>query len=241
MLGRLPSKRDPRTLLLTTYLPRELPPLPERVRWDAVKGPDAWGMDGNDRFGNCVIVTAAHMLDSARANESKKMRRLSDKQVVHLSAKMRALNGYTILERLKWWRNLGMWHSKILAFVKVPSMQHDYIKSAINIFGAADIGVWMPRAWDGASIWDTGTGPRYRPGGWGGHSVPILGYEPSAKHKVVYKVCTWGKIIDMTYDAVDQYVDEVWASILPAWYRHDKITPSGFDYKGLKSDLELLR
>jgi hypothetical protein len=235
-LGKLPAAKDNRTLKLSDYLPKKLPVLPKTIRWDAVKANDNWGMDGNDKYGNCVIVTAAHIIDSAKANESANLDRISDARVIKVSTEVGALNGYVILDRLKIWRNSGMWRTKILGFTQVAKRNHDLIRSAIHIFGHCDIGIWMPVAWQHAASWDIGVGPAYRKGSWGGHSVPILGYENTPKG-INYYICTWGKIIILTEAAVNSYVDEQYVSILPSWYEHDRRTPSGFRLKDLQADI----
>ena len=239
-LGKLPAEKDKRTLKLKDYLPKVLPPIPTECRWDRIKAPTAWGMDGNDRYGNCVIATAAHIIDCDRENEgSVNKRRISDKSVITLTHKMGAEDGYVVLERLKWWRNQGMFRTKIKAFTSVGP-DHDLIRSAINIFGHADIGLLMPRAWQGQNLWTTGGGSDYRKGSWGGHSVPLLGYYQDPTIDLVYALCTWGEIVYITAAALDAYCDERYVSILPAWLAHDGKTPSGFNMKQLQADLEEL-
>ena len=92
-LGKLPKKEDVRNLKFAAYLPK-LPKTPKEVSWHAFKPISDWGMKGNDKYGNCVVVTASHIIDCAKANESNKLLRLSDKRVITLSRQMEALNGY---------------------------------------------------------------------------------------------------------------------------------------------------
>lgn len=238
MLGKLPAKVDARTLKLVNYIPAVLPEIPQMVRWDKVKEMNAWGMDGNDQFGNCVIVTAAHIIDCARACESELMDRVSDVEAIALSTEMGALNGYYVLDRLKWWRRRGMFGSSIAAFVALTG-DHDLIRSAINIFGHCDIGLSMPVAWQNGDVWDVGPGRAYEYGSWGGHSVPLLGYETRGG-TIFYYACTWGHIVLITKQAIDAYCDELYASILPEWLALDNVTPSGFDMAALLKDLEAI-
>jgi len=235
MLGKNPPIVDDRTLRFVNYMPAVLPPPPESVRWDAIKGMSDWGMDGNDRYGNCVIVTAAHIIDAARANESAILDRISDTDVIALSNEMRALAGYYLLDRLKWWRNIGMFETKLHAFVALNS-DHDIIRSAIHIFGHADVGLMMPSAWENSDVWDVGFGRAFKKGSWAGHSVPILGYEING-NTLYYYACTWGKIVLITAQAMDLYCDELYTSIVPDWFSLDRITPSGFDLGALQRDL----
>lgn len=235
MLGKRPAMVDTRNLKLIKYLPPELPPVPPAVHWYDVKCANSWGMDGNDKYGNCVIVTAAHIIDCSRSNESLEDNRLSDEEVIKLSTEMGALDGYWVLERLKWWRQRGMWGTKITAFCDVD-VDHDLLRSAINIFGHADIGLSMPMAWESTDVWDTGNGWKFQKGSWGGHSVPLIGYETRGS-TIIYYLCTWGHIGIITSQAIDAYCDEAYVSILPEWYARDQITPSNFNLQQLQFDL----
>ena len=236
-LGKLAAKEDPRNLKFAHYLPKKLPASPDRVAWQKVKKADSWGMDGNDKYGNCVIVTAAHIIDCAKANDAKRMERISDKRVINLSTKMGALDGYVVLDRLKWWKNIGMFKTKIRAFTQVD-VKANLVKAAIHIFGHCDIGIQMPRAWQGRMTWDTGVGWEYEKSSWGGHSVPILGYSTNPAGDTLFYLCSWGSIYVLTERALTRYCDEAYVSILPAWYNRDRLTPSGFKLKELEEDLK---
>lgn len=239
MLGKLPAKVDPRSLKLVNYLaPEAFQSLPETVRWDDVKPQDAWGMDGNDRLGNCVIATAAHIIDCANANEAGSDLRIPDAAVVQLSHEMGATAGYYVLDRLKHWRSKGMFDTKIKAFCRVSHL-HQMIKAAIYIFGHADIGLNMPRAWENTEYWNSGRGSEYYAGSWGGHSVALLGYAPGADSRPLYFACTWGRIVTITAEAMEDYCDEIYVSLLPNWCI-DGSSPSGFNLVQLEEDLARL-
>ena len=238
MLGRLPSAIDPRTLQLSNYLRTDLEiasePVPTGRRWDT-KISD-WGVMGNDTYGNCTIVTAAHALLCWRTNELDATQRITDSAVIELSRTMGAINGFSILERLKWWRKRGMWGDRLWAFAAVNPTNIDLIRLTINTFGCADIGLNLPRAWQSANLWDVGGGRAYEPGSWGGHSVPLVGYD----EKFVYAV-SWGSIVPMTWKAIPVYCDEAYALIDPNWIAADSIAPSGVDLTALHTDLMALQ
>ena len=67
---------------------------------------------------------------------------------------------------------------------------------------------------------------------WGGHSVPIVGYD----EKQLY-VVTWGAIQPMTWAALAKYSDEAYADLDPNWYATDGRTPTGLDLTALQADL----
>lgn len=229
-LGRFPLRLDERTLQLCCYLEPDMPVAPPTCRWDTpIK---EWGVMGNDRFGNCVIATAGHEILTFRATELHDTKRITDSAVIELSRKMGALDGYNILDRLKYWRKKGMWANRLWAFTAIDQSNRDHIKTAVSIFGAADIGINLPTAWQDDPVWDVGHGPRYSPGSWGGHSVPIVGYDTQG----VY-IVTWGAVQRMTWQALPVYCDEAYALIDEAWIAANGFTPLGLDLTTLRADL----
>lgn len=191
---------------------------------------------GNNRYGNCVIATAGHSLLTWRANELQDFRRLTDAAVIELSRKMGALNGYNILDRLKYWRKNGMWGNKIWAYALIDPADEREVKQTIEIFGCADIGVNLPRAWKGKDVWDDGTGKDYTPNSWGPHSVPFVGYDELGAY-----CASWGEVFLMTWPAVARYCDEGYAIIDPDWIAgDDHHCPSGYDLALLRSDLDAI-
>jgi hypothetical protein len=232
-LGRLPSPFDARQLWLSDYVQAELPPQPDKRLWQLPVAD--WGIMGNNQYGNCVIVAAAHAILAWRANELSDTQRITDSAVIELSREMGALDGFNILDRLKYWRKFGMWADKLWAYTAIVPADWDQVKIAINEFGTCDIGINMPRAWQQSDVWNTGSGSAYRPGTWGGHSVPLVGYDA----EYVYAV-TWGEIQRMTWEALSYYCDEAYALVDKNWLAGDAETPSGFDLPKLHADLQLV-
>lgn len=229
-LGRIPSRCDPRTIRLRDILARDLPPPPDSSRWDTVIRD--WGTMGNDQYGNCVIATAGHMLLAWRAAEFADTTRISDAAVIALSREMGALNGYSILERLKYWRRSGMWSDRLWAYAAVALNNPPLVRSAISLFGAIDLGVSLAAAWQTQELWDRGSGRAYRPGSWGEHSVPIVGYDADYLYLV-----TWGAVQRMTWAALPYYCDEAYVCIDRNWIGNDAIAPSGLDLPALHAAL----
>lgn len=232
-LGRIQSRQDHRTLDLRDFARLPDSDVPAARRWDNQQ--PLWLKAGNDQYGNCVVATASHMLLNWRANELDRHDPIADTAVIDLSREMGALNGYMILDRLKWWRRDGMWASKIWAYLQIPHRDPAYHRFAINAFGASDIGLALPSAWQTEAVWDVGSGRRYRPGSWGLHSVPLVGYDEHAAYCV-----TWGAIQTITWNAVKAYCDEAWAVLSPVWLAADAISPPGFDLAALAARLRAL-
>jgi hypothetical protein len=229
-LGRLPYEPDPRTLRLASFRTGAAAGVPVERRWD--RGIEDWGLAGNDRYGNCVVATAAHMLLGWRWNASEDRRAVSDAEVVKLSWQMGALNGYTIIDRLKWWRKKTMWGNRLWMFAGIDPAKDAEVREAVDVFGAADVGVNLPRAWQVSEVWDVGSGRGYEPGSWGGHSVTIEGYDSEFLYLV-----TWGEIVAMTYAAMHRYVDEAYGVIDPSWLARQGTTPSGYDLAAMHAAL----
>jgi len=232
-LGKLPPSIDQRNLVLKNYKTSRLTPPPNICRWDSPI--TNWGTMGNDRYGNCVIVTAAHIELTWRANEIQNSQAWTDDVVIELSREMGALNGFSILERLKIWRKHGLLKSKIWAYAKTNPSEATLLRQVINGFGAADIGLALPTAWQSSEVWRTGSGRSYRPGSWGLHSVPLVAYGPDT-----FFCVTWGKLQAITAEAIATYSDEAYAIIGPQWFADDAISPSGFDLTQLHADLQVL-
>jgi len=233
LLGRLPSAKDPRTLYFLQYVDPKAAEPPDKRLWQLPISD--WGIMGNNQHGNCVIVTAAHAILAWRANELTDTRRITDSAVIELSRQMGALRGYNILARLKYWRKNGMWSNKLWAFAGIDPTDRLATRIAINSCGALDIGVNLPNAWRSADVWVDGTGRDYSPGSWGGHSVPLVGYDVN----YVYAV-SWGDIIPMTWPAMARYCDEAYALINPDWLAADSVAPSGLNLQLLHEHLQAI-
>jgi hypothetical protein len=232
-LGREPSRHDPRTLRLRSYVSPRIAPAPPECFWDrAIR---EWGVMGNNRYGNCVIVTAAHLLMTWRANELGQTDAVPDDEVIELSRQMGALNGYNILDRNKLWRSRGMFGNKIWAFAQIDPRDALEIRHAVYDFGAADIGLNLPTAWRDNPDWETGKGPAFRPGSWGGHSVPIIAYDAQWCYCV-----TWGEMQRLSWEALAVYSDEAYALIDPVWLAKAGRTPANLDLERLHADLKEL-
>lgn len=232
-LGRTPKRNDPRTLRFANYTRGISRAAPDKRLWQLPISD--WGVMGNNQYGNCVIVTAAHAILTWRANELGDTRRITDAAVIELSRSMGALAGYNILDRLNYWRRVGMWADNLWAFMSVDLTNQDEVRNAVNVFGCLDIGVNLPNAWRNSDIWNTGNGRSYSPGSWGGHSVPIVGYDPE-----YLWAASWGECLPMEWAALPEYCDEGYALINSNWLAGDSVTPSGFDLPALHADLQRL-
>jgi len=246
-LGRKAIKKDPRTLKVSTYFTQLIPPAPPSVDW--TKGVIDFGVMGNDRLGDCTICGIAHGIQVWTSNASC-MVTLPDETVIDYYTKFCGYNptdpssdrGGIELDILKQWRNSDFSGHKLDAFTSVDFKTQEEVKTVINLFGGAYIGLSLPmtaqtqlqngQVWDVVSrtFWDVLRG---KPGTWGGHCVYVCGYDASGVTCI-----TWGKLQKMTWAFWNKYVDEAYALIGLDWFNTCGHTPLGFDINTLRGDLQ---
>ena len=237
-LGRLPVRHDARTLKLAKYLP-QLPTPPPVCDWGAKVS--VWGMCCNDRLGCCTVSAIDHMLTGWIKNDTGVEFAVTDAQTVLAYSAITGYNpktgandnGAVELDVLNYWRNKGIAGKKILAYVKLAENNADHLKISCFLFGGVYIGVSLPLSAQGQKLWDVVDDPiRSQPGSWGGHAIPIVGYND------VGPVCvTWGELQPMTWAFFFKYCDEAYAIISRDWTGTDDMAPCGFDFAQLAVDL----
>jgi hypothetical protein len=241
-LGKLPVKRDPRTLQLANYLrPEALPPAPPSIQWgDKVP---KWALFANDRVGDCTCAAAGHLIMDWTANDSPKMVTPSDKEIL---ATYSAITGYDpktgandtgayALDVLNHWRKKGVAKRKILAYAALEPGNQGHVKDALYLFGGCYLGLSLPITAQGQKVWSVPPGGAQgegMPGSWGGHAVSIVGYDPRG-----LSVVTWGAVKHMTWGFMDAYCDEAYAVLSGDWTGADRRAPNGVDLKALREDL----
>jgi len=245
MLGKLPRKRNSKTLLFSNYLRASaLPPPPTKKAWEYKVAPSGWGMYGNDTIGDCTCAAVAHMLIEAESNTGK----INMPALSSIIGAYSAVSGYdpvtgandngaAITDVLNLWQTSGIASTKILGWVQIDQTNIEQVKQAIYIFGALDIGVNLPNsAMDQFEANQTWTVLANDGGIDGGHSIPLFGYGTEGASCI-----TWAKIQPMDWQWFQQYCDEAYAAIVPAWLNTAGKSPSDLDLEALKADLEAIR
>ncbi len=243
-LGKGAPKHDPRTLRFASYLTTALPPAPPAVDWsEPVKH---LGVMLNDQLGCCTCAAMGHIVQSWTADAGSEIV-LPDSVILGAYEKACGYvpgdpatdNGGVELEVLNWWRKNGLGGHKIAAFSVLDPANETHIKQAIYLFGAAYIGLSLPLSAQNQDVWRvsiSGTEGDPTPGSWGGHAVPVVGYD---EHGLI--CITWGERKRMTWDYWRVYCDESYA-ILAQEDWADAIdgehSPSGFNYAALAADLK---
>jgi hypothetical protein len=240
-LGKLAPKHDPRTLQFASYVvPGALPPSPPSVSWTTkVK---KWGMLKNDTVGDCTCASAGHMVQCWSANAGKEID-LPDSSILSAYSAVSGYdpntglndNGAAELDVLNYWRKSGIGGHKIAAYAALEPGNHTHVKDAVSLFGGCYVGLSLPVSAQTQTVWSVppgGTTGRGAPGSWGGHAVPVLGYD---LHGLI--VVTWGKLMRMTWSFWDAYGDEAFAVLSSDWLSPNHKAPNGFDFLSLTQDL----
>lgn len=219
----------------------KLPTPPNAVAWYKGLIHD-WKMLANDQVGNCVFAGAAHfqMLVCAA---TKKPFHITDAEVVSEYSRLTGYNpadpstdgGAVISRVMQEWQSGGLFGRKIDGFVGINPRSEVQIKDAIWFFGAAKLGLALPRAAATQEVWDvppeglTGDGV---PGSWGGHDVLLVG----AGRRGVTMV-TWGVLKTATWEFLRAYCDEAYAILSPDWLTESNCSPGGVPMASLRADL----
>lgn len=242
-LGKLPPREDPRTFRFAKYT-KQLATPPAFTRWHSAVLWDKWPMLANDVVGDCAIAAAAHHIHGWTANEGPEPVVLSEEAVL---ADYSAITGYdpanpetdrgtVMLDALRYWRREGMGGRKIEGYAKINGSKE--ARQAIWAFGGIYVGLSLPISAQNQNVWRVPAGGargKGRRGSWGGHAVPVLGYDERGLHCI-----TWGSVKRMSWGFFNTYCDEAYACFSPADWALDGRAPSGFDIDTLRADLNAL-
>jgi hypothetical protein len=251
-LGKRPATDDPRDLKFETYLDRpKLPPLPSVFGREGVFPASAWGMLGNDEWGDCAWAGPAHetMLWTKVAGRPVNFTTadvLSDYSAgtgFDPNAGPPGNNptdqGSNVRDVLKYRQNTGIVDAhgnrhKVGAYVALEPGNWQHVMEALYLFGAIGIGIEFPSSamdqFHQGQIWDVVEGARIE----GGHYICGVGFEVNTM------LVTWGKCIGMTKPFFEKYCDEAYAMISNEMLRSGK-SPEGFSVEQLNADLQQLK
>ena len=188
-------------------------------------------MDGNDKYGDCVIAGLAHATAINQgligkwdvANEEKVLA-LYWQQTNGVDA------GCCMLDVLTWWRTNRFMGDNILGFAKLDPKNHLHVKQAIHIFGGVYLGFVVQENamadFSAGKIWTPGTLLQE------GHCVHAYAYDTDD----TVTVATWAAGQKGTWEWVDETWDEAYVLLSP-----ETLVPGFcpcFDFKGFQSALK---
>jgi hypothetical protein len=212
-----------------------------------------WGIDDNDHYGDCTVVSADNTVRVWTANTSTQY----SLPIEAILGAYTTLNGFdpgppvandngAVISDM-----LALWHSEgvggigghvLDGFAEVDHASPYHMQLSVALFGACILGVRLPNAAKqalregaGWSTPDTLTGDN-EPGSWGDHCTPIVKYTPDGAWFV-----TWGQLQFATWGWVAAYCDEAWAPVSKDWIRSQQgQSPSGLDLAGLLTAMKTI-
>jgi len=212
-------------------------PLPEPAR-DWTDGETSRPEFGNDKIGDCTIAAIANIIIGAMKESFGKDWYPSTKDVLSLYYKLTGGKdtGLVIEDVLKYVMEHGAFGHHFLGTASIDPGDTDNIKRAIDWFGAVDLGVGLPLAWQKTSGWTMdgyfSLDRKWRPGSWGGHCVCSEKYDADFMY-----VWTWGMLIPVSWDAVRLYFDTVDAVLLASWINRGR-SPSNLNLSVLQERMK---
>lgn len=240
-LGKKPARHDMRVKALSLYT-KELTSAPASVDWSPRLSD--LGMMMNDQLGDCTCAAIGHLIQTWTAVAGQQYVP-SDQDVLQLYEQACGYDpsdpttdgGGIEQEVLQYWHRNGtiMGDHGLDAFVTVEPRNHPSIKNAVWLLGGAYIGVLLPVTVQGQSEWNVPPGGPNGdgiPGSWGGHAVPVIGYDDRGLTFI-----TWGALARMSWSFWDIYCDEAYGLLSQDWISDNGDAPSGFDIAALRADM----
>ena len=206
----------------------------------------AWPMLANDTVGDCTVAAIGHVIQQWTTYTDAQAVVMDD---AHVLAAYGAIAGYrpgdpasdrgaACSAALRYWIVAGMatpagGPDTLTGAATLDPRDLEAVRGAIATFGALYAGLALPLSAQNEDIWRATTGA---PGSWGGHCVPLVGYDATGP------VCvTWGGLKRMTWAWWGVYAEEAYALLSPDWIDAQGRDPAGLDWARLAGDMAALR
>ena len=247
-LGKLPPRPEPRLKTLGAYLKGPRPAVPASI--DRAACVAAWPMLYNDAVGDCTIAAVGHAVQLWTAVARHEERTMSAAEAL---AAYSAISGYVagepdtdhgavavdVLERwVAGGFTIAAATDQLAGFCAIALARPDEVRAAVAWLGVCYSGLELPIAVQTEDVWDVSpvagssgeSSDDWAPGSWGGHCVPIVGYDPDGL------VCiTWGQTKRLTWRFWNAYASEAYG-LLSRDFAGDAV-----DWARLQTDMALLR
>jgi hypothetical protein len=250
-LGKAPARPGAVKLRFTDFLEKKVdkftfPKVPTKFGHENLFPAKAWGMLGNDQYGDCVWAGAAHehMLWAKAAGRDVKFDSrsvLSDYSAVtgfDINHPDSTDNGTDMTQAASYRRKTGIVDTsgqrhQILAYLALDPGNIKEHLLACYMFGAVGIGIEFPASamdqFNKGKNWVVVRGSPIE----GGHYIPLF-----AKRSTNI-IVTWAQTQGMTNSFFKKYNDESIAYVTDEFLKDGK-SPEGFDIAGLQSALQNL-
>lgn len=249
-LGWVRGPDDPRTLRLSSYTTDELPAPPAKLSW--MGKITEWPVLGNDRVGDCVLVSCAHKVQTWTAYSRGAEVLVPERDVIAAYSAITGYdprrtapdgsnptdNGTQSLAAMKYWRSTGIGGHQIAAYMKLDHTDLAEVRTAMNLFGGVYIAAQLPLAasdqFRARKPWTVTRGSRGRRGSWGGHAMHCGAYNATG-----FETATWGRRQRMTLGWWNTYVAEAFVAISDDWLDAPAVgrNPLGFDLQTMLADV----
>ncbi len=236
-LGKKPARHDPRTIAYATYRTGLATP-PASAQWGEGL---TYASLGNNQYGDCVEAGYAHQIQ-IWGDQAGHPFAPTDAEALAAYSALTGFNpadpstdkGTDMLTALGYWKSTGLAGQKITAYATLNPLSRAEISEAIAWYGGAYIGLQMPLSAQSqiGSEWTVTTGSNAVAGSWGGHCVPICGYDANGLWCV-----TWGALQIMTWEFFTTYCDEAFVMLATDWIAASGASPSNLAWGQLMADL----
>lgn len=230
-----------RLLALGTHLDAlGVPPSASFPWFLAVERLVAWGMKGNDTYGDCVEADDSHQLMTWTANGAGPFVNPSDLDTVVLYHAIAGPldQGTSPDANAEYLRTTGFLGHKIDDWAPVDIDQPAHIQWGIHIFGGVKFCVMLPDFaeddFETKGVWDY-HGQAYKIEG--GHDILAVAYNSDG----TYDIITWGKRIKMTPAFASAFLTAVIAVSSRDVVMKSGLAPTGLQYDAMLQDLGQLR
>lgn len=245
-LGKAPARKNSVKLKFSAYLSKKLPPPPVEGGHLELVHNLAFGMLGNDKYGDCVWAGAAHETMAWNAY-AKSGVTFTPKSILSDYSAVTGFNpkdpntdqGTDMQVAAKYRQDTGVLdckgkRHKIGAYLALAN-NTTQIRQAVHLFGAAGIGIKFPDY--AMDLFNKGEDWVPQKGGTieGGHYIPAIVYD----HDWVY-VVTWGKLIRASWEFITVYMDEGVVYLSEEMLVNGK-SLEGFNLATLQADLAAIR
>ena len=241
------GKTAPRPEAVTFKFSRYLTDLPKYPRcFGHEKLIKDWGMLGNDRYGDCVIASKAHM-SMIWCAEGETCANFSTDNVL---SDYSALTGFTKSDpatdngtdmklAASYFRTNGFLDAignrhKVLVYLSIDPGDWEQTLAAVWLFGAVEAGLRMPKS--SVDQFNRGLPWYHVPNSPidGMHCVPIIA------RRTMLKCVTWGRLQSMTKRFYKENNDESIVYLSEEMLGADGVSIEGFNLEQLKEDLAKL-
>lgn len=211
-LGRLPGHVPDGLRDLTWYAAGDLP-APPTSRPVPPPGDGDWGMDGNDRYGDCGVAGLHHGDMCVESDTATPVVLVAGPDITsyYLTYTGGQDNGVVLADFLTYVEKTGWFGHSVSAFAPVKIADMATLQFTINAYGFAYTGIQvtdlMMQASQAGQPWTADT---FADGTVeGGHCIPLVGYDSQNLYCV-----TWGKVQAIQYSAWHLLAQEAWAVLM---------------------------